>query len=166
MNKKIFIIGLGSKGIAGMVKYIPNPNQTATKSNIIDGNTWVDIKEHIDSVYSNSDNGTTDIFLNTRSGSLLPFIDDIRSAYTYYNIILMNDKDKWISRVDTAPWSDEISQSVIDDIQIYLASNEHTLVEIDNRLLASIGDDGIPAESLDYSVDKIERTIKYAVLTG
>lgn len=167
MNQKVFIIGLGEHAINLIKNSINSVNPTKTRTiEISESNTWAEAKATIDSVYSNNNNGTLDVFVNSRNGNLVEYLDNIRADYTNYTIILLNDPTKWESRLTTAPWSSEISQATIDSITTHLENNEHTLVEASTRVIGVIDLNGNVSELAEPLTTRKDSIIKYAVLSG
>ena len=95
-NKKLFIIGIGKHAInlvksAAISSNIIN-NARANPRTITVSDTWNNVKSTVDSVYTNNNNGTLDVFSSNFDGNLNQYLPQLLTEYTNSTFIIIHDK--------------------------------------------------------------------------
>lgn len=156
MNHKIFIIGLGKHGTAKIAASIENANTSLSRDTdyaptyvtdqdtkpqyaklgaqyTIESESWEDIQAEIESIYSDDDNGTVDLFKGTGYGNVWPVLDELKATYPTADIYLLfnaNQVDDKLASTDPS-YKDYFPnlQYSRDTMMSYIMANNPILVE-------------------------------------
>lgn len=169
MNKKTFIIGLGYGKTNRFTYLIEQGNNKNTPKNsfIIEGrDDWATIKDKIENVYDNSNNESLDIYRDEGTLNLFQHIGNIKQEWPNSTIILVFDKDFWLTKKDDKR-SKEILPTIdnlYDEVLQYISDNNLTEMHLSNNIIESINSDGSLNLLDEPNLELTDKVQKYYII--